>query len=626
MSTAIPSGFTFEMLSRLPPNSFVMEWREFRTDAPPPSRWGYPLDTASSHRLNFSIRGAPNEFLLNTNAYLSGDAWFNIRNEALASDESYIDEKGLDKLIKQATGLKTYVVAEVDNDAVEVGFYAGDTDNAQFGGLGSPYMYFNSSRESFNSGALPFLDNQDAQRSKDINTLRLLCANGSRAQNGNFGIESCTAPWSFPTIGRRNEQLSNWLDSGLFYYGPINEDSYGCITKGGVKRFHIPVGLYSSLINSHSVLPIGLFSSYAVNGYQIELYTNSQPIIKSTNPGSEGTINSQKLNLWVDGRAWPDIAGDEPKGNSDSLVYDVGGNAYMRNLVIRMQVIKVLDPAVMEAVLSLYEKRESVNLGGIQFPLSLRMNSLGYRFYNQVIQDGKSEYHFRIPTTDRSVRAVAWYVQYPSFRDFGYMGTPLPIRPTKIDTRIGTEIIHPTITDVDPYSNNCGNFIDDNFKRCSSLFSPFPQYLEGNHPRDKVQDLVSRMNNLGGTFTDEYALQLTDGNYTTNGAYGSPNGITMGAISFENLDRREGDFQTSYQASGKDLTNIGSIEMIIGFHQAQSVDTGNPLDAPQTQDQLSSKLQFIAPQQAFDITFITVYDNVMEVSPQGIMDITNAVL
>jgi hypothetical protein len=280
----------------------------------------------------------------------------------------------------------------------------------------------------------------------------------------------------------------------------------------------------------------------------------------------------------------------------------------------------------MEAVLSLYEKREQVNLGGVQFPLSLRLNSLGYRFYSQIIHPAQSEYHFRIPTTDRSVRAVGWWIQNQAERDVGRMYTDFPVICNKLETKIGTEIIHPCIQDNDAFSSNVSNFLANNFKKCASLFSPCPQYLEGNHPVDKSQDVRCSLDNQNGVVTlgQEY---IEEAPANANPANAGGSATMSGCVSFENLDRREGDYQGSYQASGKDLTNVGSIEMTMRFGKINT----NPQGAFFTgavvdQDYINDHLRIDPPSSTSDITFIVVYDNVLECSPQGIMDVTNAVL
>ena len=632
MSTAIPSGMTFEMLSRLPPNSFVMEWREFRPDTQAPSRWGYPLDGAGSQRINFHLRGAPNEFLLNTDCYLSGEAWLNVINPQAGDNFNFYNVDGWYMFLQSMSGIFPF-----STDLPTIPTKTMDNNFDRPGGLNSPYMYFQSSRESFNSGALPYLDNQDSQRSLDINTFRLLCSK-SVAHNGQkAGLESCIAPWSFPLNGATNEGYRQWLLSGLYYYGPIfHQDGpppvnlYGVLNYGGTKNFQIPLGLYSSLINSHSILPIGLFSSYSVNGYSIELNTNGQAVLpnRTFNAICDGSIKTvgwcnQKF-WWKDDHPYPGAS--ITHNTKTTIIYsNLNNNAWVRNLIIRSQVIKVLDPAVMEAVLSLYEKREMVNLGGVQFPLSLRLNSLGYRFYNQGIRAGQSEYHYRIPTTDRSVRAVAWIIQEPRMRDLGFMYNDSTLTCTRLSTKIGTEIIHPEVYDNDPFSNNVGNFINLNLKKCAGLFSAFPQYLEGK-PRDVSMDVLNSINNTTAICTpNQYNDPIGIGDYVT--AQRRSGGIVFcGAVSFENLDRREGDFQGSYQASGKDCSNVGSIEMTFRFLHTYSLPSSTPVSIAENQDVLASRLGLEPPTVPFDITFITVYDNVMECSPQGIMDITNAVL
>jgi hypothetical protein len=455
----------------------------------------------------------------------------------------------------------------------------------------------------------------------------LVCAKSTIGTNGKAGIESCVAPFSCPTPGTIPEAQRNWLATGANIATPVDAVNYGIMTLGATKNFQIPLGLYSSLINSHSILPIGLFSSYAVNGWQIELYTNSQPV-EIRNYQFDMTAAPVNLGFagqkfWHKDAAYTvgGLAGDQAGININ--YNNVAGNVYMRNLMVRAQVIKVLDPAVMEAVLSLYEKRETVNLGGMSFPLSLRLNSIGYRFYNQTISADKSEYHFRIPTTDRSVRAIGWIVQSSALRTLGLMYNDRSLVLTKLETRIGTEIIHPCLNDGDTYSSTCTDFVNLNLKKCGYLFSPFAQYLEGK-PRDISQDIACEYNNTNGNFTPAQTNRTQDVNLFNVTRAGGGH-LVAGAISFENLDRREQDFQGNYQASGKDCTNVGSIEMIMRFNNIETAAVA-ALNPAGNQDDYGPLLLRDQPGASYDITFIIPYDNVMECSPQGIMDVTNAVL
>ena len=638
MSTAIPQSMTFEMLSRLPPNSFVLEWQEVFSSNPKPEPNGWNLEGGSTD-INYNLRGAPNEFILNTHMSLTGCAWTSIRQseENNAAAKRIASRTQLNGIYAQASSL----VNKLGNALAAPGGGTAEAVNTYtdrpFGGLGSPYMFFNGSRESFNSGSLPYLDNQDTERSKDINTFRLCCAARGMSGNNKSTLETCCAPWSFPLPSCGKQSGYNWMKSVGIYAGFAADGQYQYF-RGKNLNFQIPLGLYSSLINCHSVIPIGLFSSYAVDGYRIALKLNNQTREVNRNATINGSV-WPVTNSFVGQKYWmpPNnseyrVAGAlQVNDQQSTLAFSFDPNVtYMNDLVIRYPIVRVLDPAVEEAVLSLYEKRETVNLGGVQFPLSLRLNSIGYRFYSTGIGDATSDYYFRIPTTDRSVRAVGWIVQNASLRNVGQMNNKLNLNLARLSTKIGTETIHPIVEDLTPNSENVNNFLATNIKRSASLFSPFPQYQEGVQFGDNSYDDLCRNLNAKaiGNFCTDADYSSGPGNYIVSASHGDLGvGVCMGIVSFENLDRREGDHSGSYQASGKDCTNVGSIEMQMRFGKWNTLinDTGGALPV-QSQAEIDAKIGFGPPGAPFDITFIVAYDNVMEISPQGVRDITNAVL
>lgn len=539
------------MLSRLPANSFVIEWKELRPDqVPVQGKWQLGL---GGQRVRFHIRGAPNEFLMNTNVFLSGSAHLNV---AVPTGGSSV--QALDQIFNGGLGL---------ND---------------------PYHYFQGSRESFNAGALPYLDNQDTERSHQINLLRFRSSRRNTRHCGSKldDLESCFSSSKNALSGsvqERNQGQSN-------LEGLRIKVADGAVLIGGKNKvFKIPLGLYSNLVNSHSVVPIGLMSSYAVNGWSIELETQDQ----GAGASRSGKCFSVPATI---GTAVPDFS------------------AWMTDLRLVLPVIKVLDPAVMEAVLSLYEKREMVNVGGVQFPLSLRMNSMAYRFSHYALQSGTSDYFFRIAGTDRSVRAVGYWIYDTASSASGEWSIAAPVRVTRIETSIGNEQPHPVVEDQSPQTDNVDNFLAVQAKHSAALFSPLPYYQECRKMDGQQDEVLFKTNN--GLFAPasysgtDYDTQVTS--------------ICMGYISLENLDRREADYSGSFQASGKDLSNVGGVDI------RMRIQTAAPLAASFTSAadfEVDSKYDVKAlTTDSLRIVFAYAYDSVMEISPQGVMDVTNAVL
>lgn len=579
MATAIPSSMTFEMLSRLPPNSFVQVWKEIRPSVAPSDN-KYVVQSSGTQRVNFVIRGAPNEFLLNTNCYLAGSAY--TRATVLATSNP------------QTTALPADGIATCRNVAPVM--------------LNKPIHYFQSSRESFNSGSLPFLDNQDTVASHEYNELRSALTQRNQPQGfGEQVLEDCDS-WlgsadGYEAKGSAQLGLSIVGKYSSPFRGVYNKDgtTFSVFTAGKSQDFRIPLGMYSNLVNSHSVIPIGLMSSYSVNGWQLDLDITNQS-------GTQGRVFQQLTTSFT-------VAGEVPVP-----VTVANPAAVLNDLRIYACVIRVLDPSVMEAVLSLYEKREMVNVGGVQFPLSLRLNSLGYRFSRFPIQPSQTDYYFRITGTDRSVRALAWRVFDTTKSEEGiwslkHKGSDNSVVClTRLETMIGSELPHPVVEDTTPQTTNVSNFIALNVKRSGSLFSALPYYQEGVKHDGDASDIWMRYNN---------ALETYEGGVGT--APCTRYALAQGLISFENLDRREGDFSGSFQASGKDLTNVGAIELRMRFQKfVPKTTTVLPTDSTMADGCTFGPLT--DAEQNLQIVFAYVYDSVMEVSPQGVMDITNATL
>lgn len=556
MSTAIPSSMSYEMLSSLPANSFVLHWKEIRPDSLPQ---GNKYSLGTRQKVRFVIRGAPNEFLLNTNVYLCGNAYLKLKIGDLTAGQALSNTNVAD--FARAPSCK----------------------------LNAPIHFFQSSRESFNAGALPYLDNQDVVRSHEINNLRYCSARRNRTEAKLRGIDDLNSSF----YADKNTLVSSGIDTTdltasapirLLYY---NSDAAAVVTEslGKDKNFKIPLGLYSNFVNSHSVLPVGLTSSYAVNGWQIELDTTEQQ-------GNDGKCYEIT-----------DVNG-----------LTTTGEAVMSDLRIYAPYIRILDPAVMEAVLSLYEKRETVSVGGVQFPLSLRINTMAYRFASFPLINGQKDYFFRVAGTDRSVRAIAWWVfnKPQNLAGKWNLSNGENVNLKRLETKIGTENVHEVVEDTDTTTNNISNFIAVNSARSACLFSPLPYYQEGRKFDGMQEDDLDPYNNTLSNYSK----------FGTGGVGVNRRSLCYGYVSLENLDRREGDYSGSFQASGKDLTNVGAIEMNMRFviPSAPAVNAGSTLDS------IDRYNENAVSNSDYEILFAYAYDSITECSPQGMLDVTNAIL
>jgi hypothetical protein len=379
-------------------------------------------------------------------------------------------------------------------------------------------------------------------------------------------------------------------------------------------------------------------SSYSVNGYNITLTTNTQT-------GDTGEILVFKN---------ADLILEAEDGENKSRATFFVSGYYLRDLRIHLPVIKVLDPAVMQAVLSLYEKSEVAQLGGVSFPMSLRLNSLGYRFSAFPLgNNGQTDFYFRIAGTDRSVRALKWIIYDRTQQaPYGLIGTNTgaasaaayngdsekrSIKVVRLETRIGSEEVHPVVEDLSINTSNVDNFVSVNDRHSGHLFSSVPYYRESSRMAGYICDDIHPYSNASNVF--DVSQSRNEDNVNTWKFRNSfiEKAVSWGCVSLENLDRREGDHSGSYSASGKDLTNVGGIEMrmrIGYFASAAAVPSGDianegaiptPIPYPDATGANTWTLTG-ADTGNFEIVFMYAYDAVHEVSPQGVMDITNAVL
>lgn len=547
MATALPSSFSFEMLSRLPSQSFELQYREIRPDVEP-NGGVYPVNQDS--RVSFHIRGAPNEIVLNTSCYVGGS-----------------------------------VSATVDYSAVVGDTPPGDIESALFDTVATAPRWksgppTSSSRESFNSGALPYLDNQDKALHLVHNNLRAKFAR-RHADPAKEQIDDLAA--------------AGWSDNKSLGFNVKYQDAGGIKYLNRAKRkFQVPLGFYSSMINSHSICPVGLMSAYSVNGWSVEV---TLPNVATGSGLETGVINLTDAS--------------RPVGLQNGVVASDANKDGYRDVRIFVPIIKILDPAVMASILSLYEKRETVNIGGAQFPVSLRMNSLGYRTYQFPLQADQGDYYFRLPSTDRSVRGFAWMVVDRTadgrvgVTDVGSVNGQNNLALTRIQTRIGSRLVHEPVEDRNPETGNVTNFLGHQSRRSGALYSPFPSYQEAIHHSDDQSDKL---------YLDHWAKSAKSGyQYSIN----DRSNIQYGQISLENLDHREPEYSGSFQASGYDLTNVGGIDLEMRFAHI-SAAANNVADAD----------KYLAGPDAskYTIAFIMCHDVIHEISPSGVIDITNSVL
>jgi hypothetical protein len=579
MAVSIPSSLSFELISKLPSESFVIESRTWLPDVAKPE-WDL-VNADKQAPVDFHLRLATNEFLLNTECFVAGHIKGAVNNIAI--------------YLNQATPR-----------------IAGQLESFQ--GLAQGPSIFQSARESFNAGALPLFDNQDSSTHQPVNAIRTLASQRVRHNHkpsflgGMSGIADDVANLTIEQLeGAGYASLAD-RGTGIAVYG-TNEGNRRSYAKA--QPFSYPLGYYSSLINSHSVLPLGLMSSYSINGYGIRLRFQDPNQIVCRYNNVEGAAAGMALtHLKVSG------------------------------LAIRGKIIKVLDPSVMSAVLGLFEKSQQISVGGVQFPLSLRLNTLNYRHYTYPVNQGLN--HWRLPSTDKSVRGVAWLVHYPlsdvSVSGSGFIASgnensdkhrqscmwPLAQREaalTRLFVKAGSmKIMDGPVEDNVPSSTNVVSFVRNELKKVGASFSPFPYYQENSEHSSDLADWISMCQR-----------PVLDVNQPSTNAFGGvPEAVQCGYVSFQNMDYRESDQSTNFQASGIDLTNVGSVEMEMRYQRLPLqadygiVTAAGPGGNVYTETDRWNATALGAGD--LQITFVLCHDTVIETSPSGVADITNAVL
>lgn len=550
MAVSIPPQFSFEMLSRLPPQSFVLEYKEFRPDVEP-NGGQYAINTES--RLAIHLRGASNEFALNSGIALQGSVSATVDLSATnVTDPATIG------------GLRTLIGTEIN-----ASWRRGPT-------------WITASRESFNSGALPYLDNQDKSLHLVYNNLRSKLA--KRHLRSDYSVEDLNS------AGYQN------TSKGLNYKYQVAGAIYQDLSKP--YDFNIPLGFYSGLVNTHSVIPLGLMSSYSVNGWSVEV-----TLANLTEKDSAGNFMHFKK---PNGGGFSTVPNNAGTPAVIPVAISSGVNDMYRDIRIMVPIVKILDPSVMQAIMNLYEKTETVNVGGMSFPMSLRLNSIGYRFYQFPLRKDQGDYYFRLPSTDRSVRGIAWTITDRTVGncDRTDVGGVNSLAVTRLITKVGTNDIHSVVEDRTPYTSNVAQFSNLNERRSGAVFSPFPYWQDAIRHKGHQGDVYKSANWCPWYIVDNHQY---------------------GVVSFENVDHREPDYSGSFQASGLDLTNVGAVELEM---RVAHIDETEPPQAGNTANPNKKPVNYLSgpKEDNYVITFKLAYDNIHEISPSGVIDITKAVL
>ncbi len=609
MATVLPDSMTYSLLRRLPPQSFVIQWRKYKVNQPIPTS-GIDI-TNSKYETNTTIQGCVNEFALLKHARVcvsvSGkyDLALGTANSAFESVYNSPESKG--SPFKTPTW--KYAAANL----------------------------INSSRESFNAESLYVLQNTDEVAFAPVNVLRGLCARRNASiigdsydtgntddvfinqlsikdlENAGFsGYRERADGIGFTKSGTGLLKITNAAQDGTALDIPAAGD-YN-FARAGVKNYEFPLGFYSSLANTYSVVPLGLLSTFSVNGYSIQLNFGS----------SESALTKPLYSTQAAGA----VASIPVLANSSITVGTPEVKLY--NVEIMVPIVQVLSPEVMNGVLSLYRKTASIEVGNVSVPMSLRMNTITYDTRSYPLTSSSVQ-SFQIPTTEKSVRALAWIIydnqiaartgtqvnnnayanrdaELTSVLKYPLCVQNLAVK--RLHCRAGRDDIVPCIDNTNPNSGEVEAFIFANLQSAAAVFSPFPYWDEltkGNVGAEEILHPLRSKAELGyGGVTNSNA-KLPEGHRARSNM-----SVQYGAFSFMNMDYRAAD--SGQIASGISMNNIGRFDVDMEFRGVQN--TGNNV-LEWTDATLTDKR----------ITFIVAYDEVLESSAnQGIQIITNAVM
>jgi hypothetical protein len=562
---SLPDSHVFELLARFPSTTYKIIERQVDPQNPPSS--GY---YASGQTMRFNLSAAVNEFGL-------------------------VDSSSVDALTTAITTSNTNYTLN-KNSKLRPAWRPGPS-------------WISSIRETVNSGSLTTYENTDAQTINWFNCMRgALTRTPVKSRVGIGSYNGSADPpvggstfshadvdgifdadyvdlQSLTKVGFCNRSKRN-LGFKVIDGGATNPTTRDIGLLGGFKNYSIPLTALGSIFQSNSVVPLGLFSTYSGQSYGLELKVASTPNAAAFATG--GGIN-----------------------------FTIPTEIYVVKPVIRMKILKILDETVMQAILQLYNKSESIEVvENMKIPLSLQMNSLKYNYHQYNLPANVQEYTINVPSTAASLRGIAFRIVKSTFIADITAGEPkagLPLADESADQeqaivykfqlKIGSECIMESAVEQTTafiggttlFANPCLNFFAKQIKKTGHLFSLL-------HHSIQAHDDVGGLEDVYMDSTVPRNLNLTNGD--------APPGY-MYAMNLENINH----FENNNQSSGIDMRNYGSYNITLRVGVLN--DAGNA-------GLLTGELKPLP--NPYTLLLINAEDVVYEVSRSGVADITSQVL
>lgn len=562
MSVSIPDSMIFDILGKLPSQAFKIEYREFKSNSVPN---GNAYKKNETFRINMS--GAVNEFVL-------------------------VDSTTLDCDMSSFYKLPDGTTEEQSrNRSDEVPAWRPFTS------------WIGSVRESVNSGSLVTYENTERTT---FNVFQCMRAALTRCPFNYDNLTKYTGIVATNDILDCSPQLVNpdyfsmqGLESAGIVgrkfrrLGFVQQETAGPVVAkqwlgNGARPYSVPLTAISSLFQSTSVIPIGLLSTYSAQSYGLDIKIASE--IEAIGLGALAPTGATEF--------------------------------YISNPVIRCKIIKILQPEVMEAILSLYNKSENFEVqDGMKIPLSLQLNSLQYNHHQFTLPANQSEYYVRIPSTAASLRGLAFrFVQTATLNatagQLRVTGYPLSddyessrsVVVTKFSIVMGGESLMQS--SLDNYTINMptgvGNaneiytvntpdqFFRQQRKISGHLFSARHHSRDAKE-RDGIEDLI-------GCYP--VVTDVTLNNLSSI--------VRPYCINLENMNH----FENNNQSTGIDCRSIGGIDLKFSLGQGSGA-VGSTT---------SSNGATTNPTVSLTMLVIAVSDYVLEVSRSGVKDISSQTL
>jgi len=608
MAVSIHESLVYPILSRLPPQSFQVNLKQWDPSAPPPGRNYY----TSQDRVQFLIRGEPNEFLLPDRTFLNCSLSYqqNTDLSAVADPIGVANLNYATYLNRESKALAAVqhgpcwigqVKESINGGGLEI-FNHSDPAETPFylamRGLNSArnVQVDPSSKTKYvvDPGTVAAPSTQVyLEAPAQLNTSDAGALDGMRWEN----MEGCG-------MGSRAQRV-NGCEGVLQYNDPAATPQFASNGYAG-QAYSIPLTYISRIAQSASAVPLGLIGSYAAPSWRIEMTL--------ANVGD--VINS--------GAAFRGFDGADP-ANAGGLE---GSRYEIRDLRISGVTVKIFDEGVMQSILALYSKAEVESVEGVPMPVSLTMPTLNQETNSYPLPQGTNQIKLLIPSTKHSVRGLFMMaIPEPNIGvTAGY--NPADPKVARQGRYISSGAFHINYLQVkasgyclqeapqqeDQNSANGGVVLSmanrawfaQAHSQAKHLYSAWSYHSERAVQNGQTGDSFSLFCGNGrGWFDDEVNQVLPYG------------------ISFENLPHAD-LYQGRTQSSGIDLSNIGRLEVTLRFGELAGDNVTKPVNGVDQSVGFTTVLGNLSKD--YRLFTVLVYDEILEVSRAGVRDISDTVL